>query len=227
MLQRLAEKRSETYQVLRFLIKQQVRPIVVGEQPYLPAHCRAYFAERLAGARRYLEYGSGGSTVMAARLGKRTATVDSDRIFLNAVRNKIVSEIPEAASFVSFYPISIGLTREWGFPIFKEPTKRRVRSWRRYAADVWDLEFKTDHPDLVMVDGRFRTACALLSIDRLQGRDDWEILVDDFEGRSYDTITAFASLHRMIDRMAVFRPKAKLDRAALAQTISTSSMDPR
>ncbi len=63
-------------------------------------------------------------------------------------------------------------------------------------------------PDLVLVDGRFRVACALTAIKNLYDKFDFEILFDDYADREfYHAIEEFACLHDMHGRMAVFKQK--------------------
>jgi len=81
-------------------------------------------------------------------------------------------------------------------------------------------------PDLILVDGRFRVACALTTILNLAQDDRWELLVDDYRGRShYTAIEKFANLERMVGRMAVFKPKANIDLDALSTSLAAHAGD--
>src|SRR5262249_34058773 len=76
-----------------FKFRQRIRGVQIADTPMFgdPAS-REYFADRLLRSRFYLEYGSGGSTVLAARLQKRFISVESDGYYLRAVRKKIAQE---------------------------------------------------------------------------------------------------------------------------------------
>lgn len=167
-----------------------------------------YFEMRLREATTYLEYGSGGSTVLAVELGKRVVSVDSDRMFLGKVREALRRHTGQASQ-VSLLYANIGFTREWGQPVFTSPTRERLARWMRYSEMPWIASKQTGQlPELVLVDGRFRVACALRSFQHLAQKPDALIIVDDYVGRDwYSEIGRFGELVERIGRMAAFRPK--------------------
>mgnify|MGYP006295124069 CR=1 FL=1 len=117
---------------------------------------RAAYAE----ADVILEYGSGGSTVMGADLGKRVISVESDKAWARMMRAWFAANPP--ARPVDVVWADIGKTREWGHPADDSAWNR----FARYPLQVWDLpEF--EHPDVVLVDGRFRVGCALATAFRI------------------------------------------------------------
>lgn len=180
-----------------------VRPHFEGEMS------TDYFEKRLLEATTYLEYGSGGSTVFAAQLGKRVYSVDSDRIFITRVREALVMHAPIGVTNVSLLYINIGFTREWGQPVFRAPMPARLARWRQYYEKPWVILSQARHlPDLVLVDGRFRVACALRSLQYLASNPNATIIVDDYVGRDwYLEIERFGEMVEVIGRMAVFKPK--------------------
>jgi hypothetical protein len=171
--------------------------------------CTNYFEKRLREATIYLEYGSGGSTVLAAKLGKCVYSVDSDRIFLTRVREAICEHASNNASNISLLYANIGFTCEWGQPVFRTPTPTRVARWRQYFEMPWaNLRLAGHVPDLVLVDGRFRVACALHSLQQLICNRNSVLIVDDYVGREwYLEIERFGEIVDVVGRMAVFRPK--------------------
>lgn len=108
-----------------------------------------------------LEYGSGGSTVLAAELGKRVMSVESDKAWAQMMRGWF-AENP-CPGEVDIIWSDIGPTREWGHPVDDRGWKR----FARYPLEVWDLPEFT-HPDVVLVDGRFRVGCALATAYRIE-----------------------------------------------------------
>ena len=83
-------------------------------------------------------------------------------------------------------------------------------------------------PDFILVDGRFRVACALNAIRRLGGARDWELWLDDYEGREhYDVVTQFAVLERMSGVTAIFKPREGVDHEALDAAIEQAVRDYR
>ncbi len=107
-----------------------------------------------------LEYGSGGSTVMAAEMGKPVTSVESDQNWAQMMRDWFAANMPTAQ--VDIIWSDIGPTKEWGRPV--DDTK--WKSFARYPLDVWDGPEFT-HPDVVLVDGRFRMGCALATAFRI------------------------------------------------------------
>lgn len=201
-----------------FLYHQRVRGFDISESPEMDEEGKDYFLERLQKCSSYLEYGCGGSTIAAARYDKRYTSVESDPYYLHAVRSKIISlgYTPGTMLYAN-----IGLTGPWGYPVLKAPTPGRLQRWRRYAELPWTLDI---HPDLILIDGRFRVFCALTCISR---QTEFEMLVDDYEGREYyRTIEAFSCLVGMRGRLAVFQPK-RFDRTQLLSAIKEAASDYR
>lgn len=172
--------------------------------------CTEYFVKRLREAATYLEYGSGGSTVLAAELGKRVYSVDSDRIFVTRVREALERHAPDMTLNVTLLYANIGFTREWGQPVFRTSAPARLARWRQYYEKPWASLKQDGHvPDMVLVDGRFRVACALRSLQQLMNRPNAILIVDDYVGRDwYGEIERFGEMVDVVGRMAVFRPKA-------------------
>ncbi len=108
---------------------------------------RALLESFLRPARRYVEFGSGGSTVLAAGICDQVTTVDSSLEWLDKVAAATAAEPAQ----VNRCFVDLGPTRAWGFPNIEDPVKFEAYS---RAADPALL-----HADLVLVDGRFRVAC--------------------------------------------------------------------
>lgn len=146
-----------------------------------------------------LEYGSGGSTVMAAEMpGKTVFSVESDQDWAQMMRDWFKANPPAAGTQVDVIWSDIGPTRAWGHPA----THKFWERYARYPLGVWDLpDFR--QPDAVLVDGRFRTGCAMATAFRTQ--KPVTVLVDDYANRRhYHRIEAFLGRPDMIGRMARF-----------------------
>lgn len=207
--------------VARFFITQRISGYDVPRQPLFDSpESTAWFIERLNAAEVYLEYGSGGSTFLAATEKKRFFTRESDRFFLEAVKKLIASNGLFDPERQSYFHADIGLTGPWGAPIvLSNPPPSRLDRFRRYS-DVPEGCLPGGYvPDLILVDGRFRAACALKLIRALHGEAGWTLIVDDYVGRNYGIIEEFAELTRMVGRMAVFNDRHAIDRDALDKAI--------
>lgn len=106
-------------------------------------------------ARVILEYGSGGSTLIAADLPDvQVFSVESDADWLAMMKRWFEANPPRAQ--VRLHHADIGPTKAWGNPV----NNRRVGRWPGYPNSVWDRpDFR--QPDTVLIDGRFRLACFL------------------------------------------------------------------
>ncbi|MEX0856212.1 MAG: hypothetical protein WD056_01465 [Gemmatimonadota bacterium] len=165
-------------------------------------------------AERYLEFGSGQSTVYAASAANllRVDSVESSEAY---VRENLVGDPSIDAALASgkltFHLIDLGETVGWGFP--RDVSKRD--RWPEYSSAVFSRA--RDH-DLVLVDGRFRVACALRSL--LHTPDHALLLIHDFWIRPrYRPVLRFLDPIERADSLAVFRRKGDLDKAALKRVI--------
>lgn len=203
------------------LYMQRVSGFTVPSSPHFDDVSTPYFLERLQASHSYLEFGSGGSTFLAAKLGKSFTTVESDRFFLKAVERKIeAAGQPIDRSKQRLLHVDIGLTEAWGKPLFLKPTPSRLGKWKRYFTAPWEDGAKTCSPDLILVDGRFRVACALSTALHLADRSEWTLLFDDYVGRDhYQPVEQFLERVDLIGRMAVFKQKSGVDRIALSEAL--------
>jgi hypothetical protein len=210
----------------KIVIAHRVRHFDVPSEPHFDEEGTAYFRKQLESARNYLEYGSGGSTILANRLVNTLVSVDSDVSFLADVRRKLAEEGRRAMT--KLIPVNIGLTYDWGMPVFTKPTRRRVHRWQNYPTAPWRYYRSiAQQPDLILVDGRFRVACVLESLLSLSPLSGAQILVDDYADRPhYQVVERFADLE-MAGRMAVLRPRRLIDRIQVRRMVKQYCADPR
>lgn len=199
-----------------FFYIQRIKGFNIASKPNLHPLSYELFISKLDRANFYLEYGSGGSTYIAAEKGKDFISVDSDPYFLEAVRKKIQASGLYNPSRQKYLYADIGLTKSWGHPLFKNKTKKRLVKWANYPNSPW-IHISADRtPDLILVDGRFRVACALTTIKHLQNKTGWTLLVDDYLARQqYKAIENFANLESLTGRMAVFTKKENINMSEL------------
>ena len=147
-----------------------------------------------------LEYGSGGSTLVAAELGKTVFSVESDPDWAQMMRDWCA--VNPAKGKVEVIHADIGPTKEWGHPV----DHAAWRSFAGYPLAVWDRK-GFEQPDVVLVDGRFRVGCALATAFRT--KKPVTLLFDDYAKRDhYHVVEKFLGQPAaMIGRMAVFETK--------------------
>ena len=194
----------------------------VPDRPWFDREGTRLFEDLLQQSQLYMEYGSGGSTVLAARLGKEFVSVESDLSFSKAVTERIGA----AGRSGNIVAVNIGTTGAWGAPLFTRPNKSRLQSWKQYVIAPWLRLPPGATPDLVLIDGRFRIACALYSLMLLHGREDATLLFDDYgDRRNYHVVAEFARLEKMAGRMAVFHPRDDVSIDDIALTLDRFVID--
>ncbi|TKW65546.1 MAG: glycosyltransferase family 2 protein [Paracoccus denitrificans] len=162
-----------------------------------------------------LEYGSGGSTLLAAQQEHALVmSVESDAAWADNMRAVLQRDYPDAP--VRIHTADIGPTKKWGRPANEQ-------SWRKfpnYPMQVWDMDWFR-HPDLILIDGRFRVGCFLNALFRIERPV--TVLFDDYAtGRHYAAaVEAFVKPRSIVGRMARFEiePTA-LPPARLTEIIS-------
>jgi hypothetical protein len=149
-----------------------------------------------------LEYGSGSSTVMVSEMtDKCVFSVESDRHWADMMRSWLKQNPPANGTDVDVIWSDIGPTKKWGRP----RDHAQWQNYARYPLEVWDLEtFR--QPDVVLVDGRFRTGCALAAAFR--SLKPVTVLIDDYANRKhYHNVEKFIGSPRITGRMARFEVK--------------------
>lgn len=171
----------------------------VPERPTLtmPEAEAAELCATYAQAGVILEYGSGGSTVVAAEMpGKTVFSVESDARWLADMARWFKASPPVAD--LRLHHADIGATGPWGKPI----SDASFRRWSGYPNSVWDREDFV-HPDVVLIDGRFRAAC--FATVALRITRPVTVLFDDYIDRpGYHEVETLVPLTEMIGRMARF-----------------------
>lgn len=174
----------------------------VPERPFMPPAETAAWRQYLDGCEAYLEYGCGGSTMLAGELGIRTIySVDSDPAWAAGVRKAFDRRYADRGQTLLLTHVDIGPTREWGFPTDLSHAPR----WPNYAVTPWRLLSKDrPSPTVVLIDGRFRVACFLLSL--IAAKPGAIILIDDYLDRPrYHVVERHCARMATHGRLAVFR----------------------
>lgn len=157
----------------------------------------AFFTEELGRARRYMEFGSGGSTVLASRMVEKVATVESDPLWIG----RVLREAGENRNRIHPILVDVGPVGALGYP---SDTRTRAL-WPNYHEEPWGRLGRTDF-DLYLVDGRFRVACFLQVL--LRAKPDARILVHDYRPRPhYHVMERVGRLEREVGSLALFVPR--------------------
>ncbi len=212
MRRRPREWARQTSEALEFHLNPPVWDEVLTDRLPFGDQGNEIFRGVLSRSESYLEFGAGSSTIMATSMCKQVTTVESDFRFLEAVERKCATF---EGSELNLLHADIGRTGPWGKPLF--PALPRSRTWRSYPETPWSRLGTDFRADAILIDGRFRVACALAVV--LHQPDlEWIMLFDDYaDRRHYAPITEFAALRGMHGRMAEFGPLPKISRDGLAR----------
>lgn len=150
-------------------------------------------------AKVILEYGSGGSTVLASELpGKRVFSVESDQAWAHMMRAYLDANSPAKGTAVEVIWADVGPTKKWGYPI----DLNSYLQYPTYPLGVWARPDFVE-PDVVLIDGRFRVGCAIATA--LNITKPVQVLFDDYALRKrYHIVENFFGRPTLHGRMAEF-----------------------
>ncbi len=167
-------------------------------KPSLPPNVLEYFEGKLKECNNYLEFGTGGSTVLASKYVKNSIiSIESDKEWYNNVLSEIGNNDKIKIHLVDLYC----LPRTWGHPSSKCP----INNKKEYSNIIKKLNI--NNVDLVLIDGRFRAACAL-KLHSLISKNTI-VLFDDFMDRveHYNIVLNYYNVIKTIGRMVHLQKK--------------------
>lgn len=161
---------------------------------------RKFLINNISTAKRYLEFGSGGSTFLALieTSIENITSVESDKKWLEHLEKwQIISE--NINKRLRFLHIDIGKTGEWGIPI--ELNRKELFPSYSKKAFLSGVNY-----DVIFIDGRFRVACAIQAI--LNSSKDTKIIIHDFINRpQYHVILDYTDIVDTVDSMVLLKIK--------------------
>lgn len=164
----------------------------------------------------YFEFGAGGSTAWAVQTPgiRKIQSVESNHDWVAKLRQRHDVHLAEQQHRLSFAPIDLGPVKELGIPVRQDWASKQ--KWHTYSDAI--LLDKAAHWDLVLVDGRFRLACALKALQHIKDPATTKILIHDYTFRTeYHPVERFADVVETAQTLVVLRKKAGVDEHALAQ----------
>jgi hypothetical protein len=179
---------------------------------------------RAASRRRQhaVEFGCGASTVLLLRNGIGVLdSVDSQPAWVRRVSDEPDTAEALRTGRLRMHCVDIGPTRKWGHPLDDESKAR----WPQYAQAVWQVALPTP-VDFVLIDGRFRVACALMAL--LKARPDARVAFHDFWTRlkAYGAILPFFDVVGRAGSLAILAPRQDLAQARIETLLPHYLSDP-
>ena len=166
----------------------------------------------------YIEYGVGGSTVLAAKQITTGAifAVDTSSEWIE----KVKKETQDTSAVLRITHCNFGSVQGWGTP----ETNDHFADYWQYMQMPWLASKYYPPVSLVLVDGRFRVASFLFSL--ISAKPGTTILFDDYATRQrYHVVEDFCNVHKYHKRMAEFIvPDVKVT-PELAATIAEYSVN--
>jgi len=172
-----------------------------GDVPWMDPAGAVRFKRELAKATGYVEFGSGATTVLADRAGIPAISVESDPYFARAVARRLTGSVNQVV-------VDLGVTGPWGSPIRSSIRKGMTYSQAPYNRGVV--------PDFILVDGRYRVACALAAACHAAAEDrEVTLMFDDYVNRPwYHVVEEHLDSPELVGRAAIFtlgRRRVELD----------------
>jgi len=150
-------------------------------------------------SRNYFEFGCGGSTVFCDSPQRKIKSIDNNEVWLNKVR-------PLISPTTELIYINTGPVLEYGNPA--DPTL--VAGFADYSLAFSQRDSETD---LVLVDGRFRIACALqIVLSNYTG----VVLLHDAERSEYQPVFKFFTVIERVENLIALRVRSTADKKEAA-----------
>jgi hypothetical protein len=183
-----------------------------------------------SGFKRFLEFGSGGSTLLAVRSGIETiVSVDSDRSWSETIRQHPEIAPRVAAGQAAILYADIGQTKAFGAPV----DETAISQWPNYIRLPWvEWDRRKATPDFVLVDGRFRVAACLSVIVAWHLSDQATpfplIAIHDVtpERRSYQRLFRYFDSCEISESLHVLRLKGEVDCLGVFAALLGVQFDP-
>jgi hypothetical protein len=176
----------------------------------------------LINANTVLEFGTGGSTTLALKLGvSRITSVESDARWIERIHADDAALRARRDGRLELLHADIGPIGALGGPA----ETAFHPQWASYARAPW-LRVDADGLDLVLIDGRFRVGCILETALRVNRRT--AIAVHDFWDRpDYRVVMPFLDAIDRCESLGVFRVKAAADTGAMQALLAEAVAWPR
>ncbi|WP_051122310.1 hypothetical protein [Pectobacterium atrosepticum] len=183
---------------------------IIPDMPRMSEKETQLFEHYMKKATRYFEFGSGGSTKLATRNNVEVFGVESDKMWVETLKT-------EVGPLCKVEYVDIGPTKAWGYPV--DDTHRD--KFPHYSEAI--LQYSRAF-NLILVDGRFRVACALNAIkhtlENQKNIADTVIFIHDFWDRpDYHVVLEFLETSDKAETAGAFKIKDNINIAVLNEVL--------
>ena len=189
--------------------------IIINESPLTSKKAAKEIKKRIRFAKNYIEYGSGGSTLYASKYCKKVLSVESDFDFKKTIENKLNKNCKIIYS-------DIGETIEFGVPKSNDVNTFLNPNGLDYALSPW--KFK-NIPDLVLIDGRYRVICLLISLLKNKNSKCIYLFDDYFLRPYYWVVEDYVKVLKKIENLAIFKIKNNINKTDIRKVIKIYEHD--
>jgi hypothetical protein len=185
------------------------------------------FIDHISRAKNYLEFGVGGSTLAALEHSDcNINSVDTDEAWIKKVRASSVYQIAQQTvnRVIDLHYVDIGKTKDWGFPL----DTSNKETFIKFSQEVFTKVKDNTQIDFVLIDGRFRVACALFTIYNLYLNQNLKIAIHNFIGRPpYQVLKQFLDIKYQVKTLAICTIKDQINFDELLEFYHQYKHDPR
>lgn len=166
------------------------------------------FRKYIQSSKNYLEFGLGGSTIYTLIHSECIIyCVDSNQSWLDFMKKYTIIQ-NHYHKRLNVFLENIGPTKKWGFPV----DESHKELFPDFSKNIYS-QIPTEDIDLVLIDGRFRVACALMAVIQFYTRREHvHIMIHDYTIRSeYSIIEKYLERIDGSDTLMVFKIKEEVD----------------
>ena len=192
---------------------------------------RDFFDKNVKEAKKYLEFGLGGSTIRALQKSRcEVLTIESSSEWIKVMEKILMLKYYKMSKRLSILNVDIGPVVEWGYPASNKYEHLFHLYSTAFLKSVDILSM-----DLVLVDGRFRLACALKIISECYlSNNKIKILFHDFcdlkEKRykeKYKDLLKYVDIVDKVETLYLFSIKSDISIEELDKDYEIYKIDPR
>lgn len=154
---------------------------------------------------RYFEWGSGFTTRVADRIAAKVTSIEGSRSWYEKMRKHSFSDRTDLVY------VDVGRTGFVSWP-------KNASGGREYIRSM------NEKQDVVLVDGRWRVACAVRAFSFLE--EGGRLMIHDFGRRQYHSLLLFYTKEEEMDSLAVLRKRKNVSESSLLDHERLFEKDP-